>query len=181
MSARKIMLLRHAEKPDLERDVHGVDASGREDSRELSVRGWQRAATLVQFFAPRNGHFQHHLIETPQAIFAASAYGRSLRPLRTVQPLAQMLGLVISDEFAEDRIAPLVTAAEACADVVLISWRHDSMAAIARALIPDLRAPREWDPRRFDVVWVFCRVGDRWTFEQVPQLLLPGDRADPID
>ena len=49
MPARKIMVLRHAEKPEPERDVHGVDASGRQDSCELSVRGWQRAATLVQF------------------------------------------------------------------------------------------------------------------------------------
>jgi hypothetical protein len=49
MPARKIMVLRHAEKPEPERDVRGVDASGRQDSCELSVRGWQRAATLVQF------------------------------------------------------------------------------------------------------------------------------------
>jgi len=180
MPARKIMVLRHAEKPEPARAVHGVDASGRQDSRELSVRGWQRAAALVRFFAPRDGHFAHHLIETPQTIFAASAQGRSLRPLHTVQPLAQMLGLVIRDEFADEHTARLVAAAEACADVALVSWRHDSMAAIARALIPDLRAPHEWDPERFDIVWVFCRAGDRWTFEQVAQLLLPGDRADPI-
>jgi hypothetical protein len=64
---------------------------------------------------------------------------------------------------------------------VLVSWRHDAIAAIARALTPDLRAPRDRDPERFDIVWVFCRAGDRWTFEQVPQLLLPGDSADPIE
>jgi len=51
MPARKIMVLRHAEKP--ERDVHGVDASGRQDSRELSVRGWQRAAEGTSFRQPR--------------------------------------------------------------------------------------------------------------------------------
>jgi len=181
MPARKIMVLRHAEKPEPERDVHGVDASGRQDSRELSVRGWQRAAMLVSFFAPRDGRFAHPLIEKPQAIFAASAQGRSLRPLHTVQPLAQVLGLVIRDEFADEHIARLVAAAEAGANVALVSWRHDSMGAMARTLIPDLRAPREWDPERFDVVWVFCRAGDRWTFEQVPQRLLPDDRADPIE
>ncbi len=61
MPARKIMVLRHAEKLEPERDVHGVDASGRQDSCELSVRGWQRAATLVQFHRGR-------------------AYGNRLRP-----------------------------------------------------------------------------------------------------
>jgi len=181
MPARKIMVLRHAEKPEPARDIHGVDAGGHQDSRELSVRGWQRAAALVQFFTPRNGQFAHPLIETPQAIFAASAQGRSLRPLRTVQALAQVLGLAVRDEFADDDTTRLVTAAVACADVVLVSWRHDSLAAIATALGPDRPAPRDWDPRRFDIVWVFRQSGNRWSFDQVPQLLLPGDRADPIE
>lgn len=161
MRARKIMVLRHAEKPEPASDVRGVDACGREDPRDLSVRGWQRAAALVQFFAPSDGHFAHRLIETPQVIFAASAQGRSLRPLHTVQPLAQRLGLVIRDEFADEDTARLVAAAEACAGVVLVSWRHGSMAAIASGLIAEPRASREWDPARFDIVWVFCRAGDR--------------------
>lgn len=51
--ALQSMLLRHAGKPGAARDVHGVDLSGRPDSRELSVRGWQRAAVL------RVGHRLH--------------------------------------------------------------------------------------------------------------------------
>lgn len=98
-----------------------------------------------------------------------------------MQLLAQKLGLVIRDEFDEVHGARLVAAAEDCADVVLVSWRHDSIATIARTLIPDLRSPRAWDAARFDIVWVFSRHDDQWTFEQVPQLLLPGDRADVIE
>ena len=182
MPAGKIMLIRHAEKPDDSGGIRGVDASGRQDSRELTVRGWQRAAALLRFFAPRDGHFADRLIETPQTIFAGAAQGRSLRPLHTVQALAQDLGLVVRDEFAgEDQVPLLVAAAEACDGVVLISWRHDSIAAIARALARGRSTPPEWDPLRFDMVWVFCRADDAWTFEQVPQLVLPGDSADPIE
>ena len=38
---------------------------------------------------------------------------RSLRPLHTVQPLAQMLGLVVRDEFTDEYVTRLIVAAEA--------------------------------------------------------------------
>ena len=40
--------------------------------------------------------------------------------------------------------------------------------------------PQEWPDDRFDVVWTFTRDGTGWRFAQVPQLLLAGDRPDPI-
>jgi len=46
----------------------------------------------------------------------------------------------------------------------------------------DLVPPRKWDDKdRFDLVWVFTRTAGIWRFEQVPQLLLAGDKPNPIE
>ncbi|PNE11458.1 MAG: hypothetical protein CR217_08855 [Beijerinckiaceae bacterium] len=42
-------------------------------------------------------------------------------------------------------------------------------------------APQYWPLDRFDLVWVFHKRDGTWTFTQVPQLLLAGDRPDVID
>jgi len=51
MPAQKIMIIRHAEKPE-HHGPRGVDENGNEDKESLTVRGWQRAGALVQFFGP---------------------------------------------------------------------------------------------------------------------------------
>jgi hypothetical protein len=41
--------------------------------------------------------------------------------------------------------------------------------------------PPVWPGHRFDLVWVFDLQADGiWSFAQAPQLLLPGDSAQPI-
>jgi hypothetical protein len=42
--------------------------------------------------------------------------------------------------------------------------------------------PQIWPDDRFDLVWVFepGSTGGSWRLRQVPQLLLAGDRAEPI-
>lgn len=181
MSASKIMVIRHAEKPDDSVGTQGVDERGRPDPRELAVRGWQRAGALVRFYAPRDGHFADPRLAMPSVIFAASPRGRSLRSLHTVHGLARALGLPVRDEFGTaDQVPDLVASALACDEVVLISWRHESIATIGRTLLLQHAAIPDWDEDRFDLVWVFAAARDGWTFEQVPQLLLPGDSPDPI-
>jgi len=75
MPCRKIMLIRHAEKPTHVDD--GVNLQGRQDPSALCVRGWQRAGAPVCFFAPRDQHFADPRIELPDAIYAAAPAGRS--------------------------------------------------------------------------------------------------------
>jgi hypothetical protein len=54
---------------------------------------------------------------------------------------------------------------------------------IANQLVGDpASVPQVWPDDRFDLVWVFEPEpgADRFRLHQVPQLLLVGDRADPI-
>lgn len=76
------MFVRHAEKPDEEVDPStgpGVRLDGSADGKSLTVRGWQRAGALAQFFRSR-------VDLTPRVVFAAGAATGSdrMRPIETV-------------------------------------------------------------------------------------------------
>jgi hypothetical protein len=63
----------------------------------------------------------------------------------------------------------------------LISWHHPAIHKIVNHLQPARPTPpRHWPHDRFDVVWTFDRSAAGWVFDQVPQMLLPGDLPDPI-
>ncbi len=108
MAVEKVMLVRHAEKPDEAANIRGVDEYGRTDPNQLSVRGWQRAGALVRFFAPMKGQTFPAGIATPSSIFACSPRGASssLRPESTVRPLAAALGIAINAELVKAMKAP---------------------------------------------------------------------------
>src|SRR5579871_5650522 len=173
MSATKILLIRHAEKPD-ERS-YGVSPSGAGDEKSLTVRGWQRAGALVCLLSPLGTLTKD---STPQFIFAS--HSSSERPQQTVQPLAEKLGIVVNLDYGKGDEVKLAAAAKACGGVTLISWQHEYMTAVANAVLGDNRtAPQEWPKDRFDVVWVFDLdvSTSKYRFAQVPQLLLAGDSA----
>ena len=175
MKAKTILVIRHAEKPDDDGNVQGVQEDGDRSPHDLTVRGWQRAGALVRFFAPHEGG-----LKRPDAIFAAASTDASpsKRARHTVRPLAHELGLKIHDEFAEGQEAAMIKAALNAGEVVLIAWHHGDIPAIAACL--GAAVPASWNDDRFDLIWAFERRGDVWAFRQVPLLLLPGDRAEPI-
>jgi broad specificity phosphatase PhoE len=175
MTLTKVMLIRHAEKPD--NSVQGVDETGRADPDQLSVRGWQRAGALVRFFAPI-GQSHRTGIATPTAIFACKPHNatRSVRPLNTVLPLAAALGIAVHNEFAKSDDASLFDALSSVSGAALICWSHDPIPGIARKIAGELlRIPDRWPTKRFDLVWVLDRAEDDWRFSQLDQMLLPGD------
>ena len=180
MPATRIMLIRHAEKPD-DKDG-GVDQKGNADKHDLIVRGWQRAGALVQFFA--NPPDPSGPIERPATIFATEPNpgNESKRPLHTVTPLKQLLGITIDNTIPVGSEQELVDKAAARDGVVLISWHHEKIPAIANLILQNQSAPQKWPGDRFDVVWIFSRAAasDSWTFSQAPQLLLSGDSPDVI-
>ena len=180
MPATKIMLIRHAEKPD---DTDGgVDTKGKPDKHDLIVRGWQRAGALVQFFA--NPRDPNGPIKPPATIFATEpgTGSESERPLHTVTPLAKFLNLNIDSTIAEGSEDALVKAAVAANGVVLVAWHHEKIPAIANLILQNQSAPQKWPGDRFDVVWIFTRAAANapWTYSQTPQLLLSGDSPNVI-
>lgn len=182
---RKIMLIRHAEKPGDADPDHGVSPDGVHDRHALTVRGWQRAGALVRFFAPLAPRDAGDAIATPGTIIASAATpdSRSLRAQQTVQPLADSLGLAVDAGRPDGEEAAVAAAARAARSPVLIAWHHHHLPALARAIGgAAIGCPRDWPDDRFDVVWVLDRpdADSPWRMVQVPQQLLAGDRAETI-
>jgi broad specificity phosphatase PhoE len=183
--ATKIMLIRHAEKPDDDSDTRGVTQKGERSHESLDVRGWQRAGALTTLFAPSNGHFQNASLARPQFIFASKFLKSkgSKRPIQTITPLADKLGIKINDDFTRSDFESMLEEAFLCKGVVLISWQREYIPEIAQLILDDKKiAPREWPEDRFDLVWVFDlkRSSTGYGFKQVPQKLLMGDLRTPI-
>ena len=180
MPATKIMLIRHAEKPD--GNDGGVDQKGNPDKHDLIVRGWQRAGALVQFFA--NPRDPNGPIRPPATIFATepTTGSDSKRPLHTVTPLAKFLDIPIDSTIHEGSELDLANKAIASDGAVLIAWHHGKIPAIANLILQNQSAPQKWPSDRFDVAWIFTRAAasDPWIFSQAPQLLLSGDSPDVI-
>jgi hypothetical protein len=157
----KILLIRHAEKPD---ETHaGVSPDGTQNEQDLTVQGWQRAGALACFL-------------TPQFLFAS--HSSSSRPRQTLLPLSEKLGIAIDMECGKGDEDRLAGRAKSCEGVVLICWQHEYMAAVANAILGDQQtAPQQWPKNRFDVVWVFDLdpVTLNYRFSQFPQRLLAGD------
>jgi hypothetical protein len=177
----KIIIIRHGEKPP----PLGVTIEGDPDAKSLSVRGWVRAGALVAYFAPPGG--APAAAAVPDVIYASSPAGPSRRPLQTVAPLAEKLGLQPKTRLTKGDEKALAAAVLAEGGTVLICWQHEQIPDIVRHLTSGasspLEVPRDWPDDRFDVVWVLTRTaepGEPWRFSQVPQRLLAGDRAEPI-
>jgi hypothetical protein len=178
--ADKIMLVRHAEKPEPDDNppLAGNDINGNPDKESLIPRGWQRSGALACLFstwgvAARPG------LAVPATIFAAKADkkgSKSLRPQETVSAAATMLGLTENNDFNLGDETAMAQAAMAAPGPVLIGWQHEAIPAIANAILGNATTcPQKWPGDRFDVVWVFDLQSDGWAFSQVPQMVLAGD------
>src|ERR1035437_2069778 len=121
----RIILLRHAEKPPDESNVH------------LSERGESRARALVALLEVRsvlgaNG--------PPAALFApkVTRRGHSRRPYETLEPVAERLKLSIQMPYGPSDYAAL--AKDVLSDpsldgkTVIVCWIHDHLPALAKAL-----------------------------------------------
>jgi hypothetical protein len=169
-----LYLIRHAEKPTGQ-SAQGIDEQGAPDKHSLTPLGWTRASALVGLFTSGQRG-----IAVPQHLFASSPDG-SRRPLETITPLAQKIGLPIDSTIAPDDAAGAAAAVTHTPGVTLMAWEHHAIPEIAKALGDVQPAPpSKWPGSRFDVIWVFTRSGAGWQFSQIPQLLLDGDRPDVI-
>jgi hypothetical protein len=187
VKAPKIMLIRHAEKPN--GSTTGVRQSGDACARSLTVRGWQRAGALSSLFAPACGPLQNDWLAKPKFIFASATVddpvggnSRSRRSQETVMPLAELLGLHVNLGYSKGEEKRLAKAAQACDGPVLIAWQHENIGAIANYILGTSGAPSPWPPDRFDVIFVLDPnpLDGKYSLVQVPQCLLAGDSNSPI-
>lgn len=180
-----IYVIRHAEKPD--GTTRGVNEEGLRDPSSLTPRGWQRAGALATFFGSETG------LPSPDRIYvSAPAKERiaphvkigsaSLRPLETVTPLAAKLKKLPNKTYGKGDEPNLVKAIMKNDGTVLVCWQHEAIPKIAGLIIGSGTKIPEWPGDRFDVVWCFSRPHPRtpWTFKQVCQCLLAGDKRDAI-
>ena len=182
---KKIMIVRHGEKPDKADSIHGVDAEGEHDKKDLSPRGWQRSGALVRFFNPVNGQFSHAALAKPDVIFAVSPQGgaKSERAEHTVESVAEFMGLHLNLKHDKGDEKELVKDVLSKDGVVLIAWEHNAILDIANLILGnDKTSPQNWPDSRYDLVWVLDQQphSGGWKFTQVPQLLLPGDSAHTL-
>ena len=178
MPTTKIMLIRHAEKPN-GNGGPGLMPDGAQNSEALTALGWTRANALVGLFAPANEGGPRPPLARPASLFASGS--QSLRPKQTVAPLAVSLNLSVTT-FLKGQEAQLVAAVKAAEGPALVSWQHEAIPAIATLIrgqadgVPPRLARTSLRPR----LGVGSRDDGTWSFAEAPQLLLPGDSAKPI-
>ena len=182
--ATKIMVIRHGEKPTNDERIQGVTVEGEREKESLSVRGWQRAGALAYFFAPSHGSLPHPSLAQPHFMYASKPTRRegSRRPMETLIPLAEKLGMRINTNYRKLDAQEMVEEAFLVPGVVLICWQHEYIPQIANHILGDnTTAPQDWPDDRFDLVWVFDQdsTSGRYSFTQVPQRLLMGDWPTP--
>lgn len=159
----QIILIRHGEKPA---EGHG-----------LSQRGKERAAALAPFF---QGNEHVTRFGTPVAIYAQPVGGghKSLRPVQTVQPLADALKLKVIEKFVHAEYAKMIdeimTNAAYDGKMVLICWEHHALVEMAKVL--GVADPPKWHGDSYDRCWIFTYPKDGGVqFRNRPQRLLYGD------
>ena len=132
----KLMLIRHAEKPDSQANIGGSERGRSADRNDLTAKGWRRAGALVRLFNPRaargpsagtrrSGRDFRRAADGRQSEQAAVAHGRAARSL-TRAP--------VQTQFPLRQEKALIAAALDAAPAVLISWHHDRIARLAAEL-----------------------------------------------
>jgi hypothetical protein len=187
MSSLTVLIIRHGEKPDKGWPGPGTTPDGNSDPKSLVIRGWQRAGAWSVLFGSELSNPDY---PKPNIIYAANPNGEnpdtSQRPLQTVTPLAEKLGLDPVKNRAVGQEEDLVADVLAQSGVVLIAWEHKAIApGILRLLakgqeLPNM--PTKWKGTRFDVVLRLDRSSSdsQWSSRQLFPCLLSGDSAAPM-
>jgi hypothetical protein len=163
---RRVLLIRHAEKPPDE-----------DDSAHLSPEGKKRAERLHRLFEATEE--RPRPFRTPDYVFATANSKNSHRPVETVTPLARRLKLDVDSRYRDEDFAKLAHAIfhdpKYRGKTVLICWHHGTLPQLAGRL-KAADAPDAWDKKVFDRVWeiTYGEQGQA-TFHDRPQRLLAGD------
>ena len=141
-----VLVMRHAEKsPDLN-DPH------------LTPAGVQRANSLAKYIPAQFGK--------PDFIFATANSLHSSRPLETVYPLSQTIGVPIDQNYADQdygALANMLRGEEKYQDKsILICWHHGNIPSLLSALGALAGSyPDPWPNTTFNMIIKLTIDGDR--------------------
>jgi broad specificity phosphatase PhoE len=132
----RIILIRHAEK------------TGEPNDPGLSDLGTKRAMALATTLPGYFGEID--------AIFAAKSKEKSVRPFLTVKPISEALGISIDERWdtrdVTELAAVVLTEPQYRQKQVLISWRHEALPKLARAL--GAATAGDWPSSIYERIWV---------------------------
>jgi broad specificity phosphatase PhoE len=140
MDAARVLVMRHAEKPDDPLDP------------DLSEAGRDRAQKLAHYVPVTFGK--------PQFLFASAASKHSRRPIETLDPLSKECNVDIDISFADQdygalahtlRKTPIYEGA-----LIVVCWHHGNIPSLAHALKANAGDyPDPWDPSVFNLILQF--------------------------
>lgn len=164
-----VLIVRHAEKPDV--------------GRELNARGEQRAAAYADYFTPLKLDGQPL---TPQRLIATADSAESIRPRQTLIPLSLRLQLPIEQPCANSKVDKLVSLLREKnqAKTLLIAWHHGHINKLIAAFGgdgPALIGMPKWPVDVYDWL-IVLRFDDNGKLiesrsQKIQEQLLPGDIA----
>jgi hypothetical protein len=161
MSPRRVVILRHAEKPE---NVFDPD---------LSAAGEQRAAMLATRIP--------ELFPKPDFLFAAASSKHSDRPVETLTPLSRAIDLPIDDSLSDEDYPVLANDLLAkpryAGRLAIVCWHHGHIPDLALALgvseaalatAPELTGLR-WNAGVFDRFWALDFQSGAVAFQSLSQ------------
>ncbi len=158
----QVIIIRHGEKPPI--------------GEILSTKGYERAAALSVYFT-------NSLVGVgiPEFIYAqSSSGGHSERPIETVKPTANVLGLTINTNYTKDQypqmVSDILKNPYLNNKIVLICWEHKVITDMT-ALFGVRPKPGKWHGDVYDRTFVimFNNDGTIASFKNLPQQLMYGD------
>jgi hypothetical protein len=158
-----VVILRHGEKP--------------ETGPELSARGRERAAALVEVFRTRP---ELNVNGKPAVIYAMKPGGddMSRRPMETVEPTSKALGIPMVTRYTHleyDKVVREVFGTPAYeGKTVVVCWEHHVIPDLAKAF--GVKKAPEWHGKVFDEFWLVTYEGEEAKLTVVGEGALAGDR-----
>ena len=134
LASNTVLIVRHAEKPLLGRDLTPI--------------GQARAQAYIHYFEPfHDGGLNFRI----NALYAGADSADSVRPRLTLEPLSQATGLPLDSTVSTKDPVALVTLLRTTShgNHPLVAWRHGSIPALLTAfgasptLLPDSKWPNE--------------------------------------
>jgi hypothetical protein len=172
-----VVLIRHCEKGTV--------------IEHCAYQGYERSVYLASLF----GNHRDARWPTPSYIFAEGPQDRNkhkmnFREVETVGPLAEAAGIDVDDSYTDltrgqltARLLRAVRAGDLCGRVVLLVWKHSSIAHLGRSLGcgPTEGCPLDYSGKTFDQVWQVKLVYRTWEHSMQRKKFVNDDDDDDLN